>query len=416
MLILLFFCFRAARLKHPNPKYVPTPFLKSLWRSWRPNAKYGRIFGNDAGTSLSDRTPNRNSSYDPSISETTHATEPTEVDTSANGVDRNTSIRSIMTLPPYRVAPLPSEQLVAREGERAGVDIVIEHPETIEEEETRREEDMQSLYQIRQARRREIDEREERRRERAAAREARDWARLEQLRLQSQARQRARADSAASSTNDLPPEPSSAALIAEHQARAASRDRRVSSVSYASLGLARHDGSRIRADSVDSDHRPLLDSAASMGGTNPSATSSRRGSALFQSSNFPPLPQQRTVSTDSGLSGEMDQVTPQSSAHDERSGSDHPIPTPSTNEDSITPIDRHIPPPSGEPPAYEDQLGCYEDEEAPPYTSPIAERGQGPQLPPLQHVPTIEVQGTTPANSIPPTPIEGTEELSRGRR
>ena len=302
---MLYFSLRVARSKHPDPKYIPTPFLKSLWRSWRPNSKYGRIFGNNAGTSLDDRTPNRDSSYNPSISEVGHSTESAEVATTTNGVDRNTSIRSIMTLPPYRPAPLASEQLIAREGERAGVDTVIEYPETGEEEEARREEDMLSLYQIRQARRREINEREERRRERAAARAAGDWARLEQLRLQSQARQRARADSAASSTSSLPPEPSSAALIAEHQARAASRDRRVSSVSYASLGLARHDGTRIRADSVDSDHRPLLESAAGMG-NNRSATSSRRGSAQFQSSNIPPLPHQRTVSTTSGLSAETD--------------------------------------------------------------------------------------------------------------
>ena len=417
LLALLFFYLRAARSKHPDPKYIPTSFLKSFWRSWTPNTKYGRIFGSNAGTSLNDRSRNRDS-YNPSISETGHATESTEVATSTNGVDRNTSIRSIMTLPPYRVAPLPSEQLIAREGERAGVDTVVEYPETVEEEEARREEDMQSLYQIRQARRREMDEREERRRERAAARAAGDWARLEQMRLQSQARQRARADSAASSTTSLPADAGSAALIAEHQIRAASRDRRVSSVSYASLGLARHDGTRIRADSVDSDHRPLLDSAASMGGNNRSATSSRRGSALFQTSNFPPLPHHhRTVSANSALSGESDaQITPQERSEDQ-SGSDPTIRTPSTNEDSVSPhLDHYAPPPAGEPPAYEDQGESYGDEEAPPYSSPVAERGHGPQLPPLQHVPAIEVIGISPANSLPPTPVDGNEERQRGRR
>lgn len=55
-------------------------------------------------------------------------------------------------------------------------------------------------------------------------------------------------------------------MIAEHHSR--SRDRRVSSVSYADLGVARHDGTRIRANSNESD-RPLLDSAASMSGGAP---------------------------------------------------------------------------------------------------------------------------------------------------
>lgn len=418
---ILFFYLRFRRSKRSESKHTSTLFLKPFWRSWTPKAKYDRMFGGNTGTSLNDRSRTRNSSYNPSISEAAHATESDVVSTSPNDINRNSSIRSIMsimTLPPYRVAPLPSEQLIAREGERAGVDTVVEYPATIEEEEAGREEDMQSLYHIRQARRREINEREERRRERAAAREAGNWARLEQMRLESQARQRARADSAASSTISLPAEASSAALIAEHQLRAASRDRRVSSVSYASLGLARHDGTRIRADSIDSlsDQRPLLDSAASLGVNNRSATTSRRGSGLSQASNFPPLLQHnRTVSTNSTLSEETNaRITPQTSPHGDRSGSDPPIPTPSTNENSISPIDvdHHASSPIEEPPAYEDQVDSYGYEESPPYSLPVTGMGRGPQLPSLQHVPTIQV---TP-NSVPPTPIEGNEERQRGRR
>lgn len=340
----------------------------------------------------------------------------TELAATTNGVDRNTSVRSIMTLPAYRPSPLPSERLIAREGERAGVDTVIEFPETVDEEEARREEDMESLFQIRQARRREINEREERRCERAAAREAGDWARLEQLRLQSQARARARAGSEASSTGSLG-EVRSSTLIAEHQLRTASRDRRVSSVSYASLGLARHDGSRIRADSVESDHRPLLDSAASMGGTNRSAASSRRGSGLFQTHNFPPLPQHhRAPSADSAFSLNSEaQDTPQTSTHGERSGSDPPVPTPSTDDPNSPPLDRQAPPPA-EPPRYGEHIQHQAGEEAPPYSFPVAERGAGPQLPPLRSVPAIEVIGTTPANSVPATPVDTHAEPVRGRR
>lgn len=345
------------------------------------------------------------------------ATEANEMSTSNNEVDRHTSVRSVITLPPYRVAPHPSEQLIAREGERAGVDTVVEYPETQEEEEARREEDMESLYQIRQARRREINEREERRRERAAAREAGDWARLEQLRLQSQARARARADSVGSSTASLSGDVPSSALIAEHQFRAASRERRVSSVSYASLGLARHDGTRIRADSVESDHRPLLDSAASFGGHDRSAPSSRRGSGLFQTSHFPPVPAaHRDFSANSAVSGETDsRDTPNTSRNGEGSNSDPAVFTPSSHEHSTSPrLDRQISPPE-RPPAYED-TGHEPEEEAPPYTSPDTERGRGPQLPPVGRVPAIQVTTTTPANSVPPTPVDGSEDWRRGRR
>ncbi|KAL8817244.1 MAG: hypothetical protein Q9191_008183 [Dirinaria sp. TL-2023a] len=426
LLGLVFFYLRAVRYKHSDPKYIPTSFLKSFWRSWTSKNKYGRVFRNNEDTSLGDRPDhNRSSAYSIPIQESDHSTEANEMATSADRVDRHTSVRSVITLPPYRVAPLPSEQLIAREGERAGVDTVVEYPETTQEEEARREEDMESLYQIRQARRREINDREERRRERAAAREAGDWARLEQLRLQSQARARARADSAGSSAASLAGDAVSAsALIAEHQARTASRERRVSSVSYASLGLARHDGSRIRADSVESDHRPLLDSAASFGGHDRSAPSSRRGSGLFQTTNFPPLPQtERDISANSALSGESEtRDTPQTSTNEERSsGSDPAVMTPSSNEHSTSPqLDRQPSSPADRPPAYDDERHHSFDssgEEAPPYTSPATERGRGPQLPPLRHVPAIEVTGTTPANSVPPTPIDRDEGGgARGRR
>ena len=418
---LLFFYVRIVR--HKRSKNVPTPFRKSFWRSWAPKSKYGRVFRNNGGTSLENRTDqSRSSAYSIPIQEADHSTEANEMTTSAERVDRHTSVRSVITLPPYRVAPLPSEQLIAREGERAGVDTVVEYPETAAEEEARREEDMESLYQIRQARRREINEREERRRERAVAREAGDWARLEQLRLQSQARARARAESAASSTASVAGDVTSSALIAEHQARAVSRERRVSSVSYASLGLARHDGSRIRADSIESDHRPLLDSAASFGGHDRSAASSRRGSGLFQASNFPPLPPiQRDISATSAQSGDSDaRDTPRTSTNGERSSSDPPVLTPSsTNEHSSSPnLDRQSFSPTDRPPAYDDHGHREaEEEEAPPYTSPDTERGGGPQLPPLQHVPAIEIIGTTPANSVPPTPIDwNNEQEPRGRR
>lgn len=311
-----------------------------------------------------------------------------------------------MTLPPYHPTPHAHERLIAREGERAGVDTVIEFPETAEEEEERREQDMESLYQIRQARRQEINERNDRRRERQEAREAGDWARLEQLRLQSDARARARAGSSASigsSTTSLPIATANASsLIAEHNNRNSSRDRRVSSVSYADLGLARHDGSRLRADSSESDHRPLLDSAASMGGGQRNASFSRRGSlSRLPTHRFHSHTRAASVESVMTMDSDLADMTPQSSSED-RSGSssDPAMRTPSigtTSEPS---------PPIGEPPEYED---------APPYTSPVAGQGEGvPRLPSLRvghGLPMIEITGSTPAA----TPVMGTPPEHNGQ-
>ncbi|KAL8851125.1 MAG: hypothetical protein Q9221_003928 [Calogaya cf. arnoldii] len=401
--IALYIVLVAIRGSHSNPKYIPTQFLKRRWRAWKPKTMKYRMFGFDPvsplynedqssrGNSLEHRrSPRHGPSFTPRTSGQT-ARNTNEMTTSDNDtVNRNTSVRSIMTLPPYRPSPLPSERLIAREGERAGVDTVVEFPESAEDEEARRDADMEELYQIRVTRRQENDERRDRRLARREAREAGDTARLEQLRIQSRLAESAIriGGSAGSSSSSLPRDAST--MLAEHQARAESRERKISSVSYADLGLARHDGSRIRADSVESDHRPLLDSAASMG-------SSRRSSFA------PPLPRfgrhHRNASTGSVLSTDSDlgqAVTPITS---NRSGSDPPILTPSATHGSSG-SDREDVQPGENPPQ-------YEDEEAPPYTSPV--RTGAPQLPPLANVPSIEVEIATPSSSVPATPIERNE-------
>ena len=347
------------------------------------------------------------------------------------------SIRSILTLPTYHPSPRADEQLIAREGERAGVDTVVEYPETQDEEEARREADMAALYEIRQVRRREIEERNERRAARAEARENRDWPRLEQLRLEGVARQQARAQAerertgsvSGSSLTLLPTVSSSAmpeqgiggnynssthphsnnnssqSLIAEHNARTASRDRRISSVSYADLGLARHDGSRLRENSVDSDHRPLLEGAAIMGsgpaghggvGSSGSNDNSRRGSlfntntSIFRNSDGRlPLHQhhratsaESVVTTESEYAGAAAAAAAGMTTTGRGSGSGPAmITTPQTSSSSSSAagqqgptVESSSPPPPApmigeEPPQYED---------APPYTSPIADRGEGP--------------------------------------
>lgn len=148
-----------------------------------------------------------------------------------------------MTLPAYNPKARDSEQVLGREGERGGMDTVLEFP-TEAEEEARRDEEMEALYQVRLARRTEAAEREERRRLRREARERGDRAALRELRD--------------SGTEQSAVE----AARAAHDA-VRSRERNVSSVSYADLGVARLDGTRIRANS-DGSERPLLGDAASM--------------------------------------------------------------------------------------------------------------------------------------------------------
>ncbi|VUC30021.1 unnamed protein product [Clonostachys rosea] len=173
-------------------------------------------------------------------------------------VDRNTSVRSIMTLPAYSLAAAQNEQVIGREGERDGVDIIIEHP-TQQDEEELRDQEMEALYQLRQARRQQRTEREERRRERQDARERNDQAALAEIRRRERA--------ASNSNNSLVDE------LRQNIDRAKdNRKQSVSSVSYAALGVARHDGTRLRANSQESERMGLLSNAAEN-----SATSVRSG-------------------------------------------------------------------------------------------------------------------------------------------
>ncbi|KAL9602422.1 MAG: hypothetical protein Q9219_001846 [cf. Caloplaca sp. 3 TL-2023] len=387
--VALYILLITLRGSHTNPRYIPTSFLKKRWRAWRPKTIKYRMFGFDpisplynqggraSGQSRGSSTAPTNNSHDPAST--------TEMSTTdGDGVNRNTSIRSIMTLPPYRPSPLPTERLIAREGERAGVDTVVEFPETAEEEESRREADMDEIYQARLARRQEAEERRERRHARRAAREAGDWARMAQLRLQTQIAANARRAEMLAS-----PDSSSSSLPREfaEDPRAYVRERRISSVSYADLGLARHDGSRIRADSIESDHRPLLDSAASMGGSRRNSLSNIRSR---------PLHHHRNASTGSVLTMESDTPPVPTPLTSNRSGSDPPVLTPSATQGS-TDSDRSNDHPLEDPPQ-------YEEEEAPPYVSPI--RNSAPQLPAVATVPAIEVEVPTPMSSVPVTPVD----------
>jgi hypothetical protein len=149
-------------------------------------------------------------------------------------------------------------------------------------------------------------------------------------------------------------------MLTEHQNRG--RHRRISSVTYAEIGHVRHDGSRIRANSNDSDQRPLLDTAR------------QSTQSIFTM-------QSQARSSVSGIS------TLSASVH---SGDDDTPPSESAIEDGDLST-AHIPPPS-----YEyDNWG-----DAPAYESPIARtRGEAEHLLLSHTLPQIRIDTASPANS-----------------
>jgi hypothetical protein len=178
------------------------------------------------------------------------------------------------------------------------------------------------------------------------------------------------------------------------------RDRRVSSVQYGDLGVARHDGTRLRANSSESDNRPLLDSAASISGqsarsraisTNtlqthyrgPSVSSivSSRASDDFEfpepaAIHLPPHSRNGSISVDDSF--EVVSLSHQNSRSRSasRSRAVTPLATPAIEIDI----------PAEEAPAYEDP---------PDYQSPVERRGEG-----LERLPSIQI-------TTEPTPVDG---------
>lgn len=320
-----------------------------------------------------------------------------------------------MTLPAYSAVPRDNEGVLGREGERAGMDTVVEFPESTAEDEARREEEMESLYQIRLQRRQELAEREEMRRLRREARNRGDIPALRRLRMQSMHRSAEREELA------------SAAMMVEHQSR--SRERRVSAVSYGELGLARHDGSRVRANSNESD-RPLLDAAGGLGVAAPvrpwvsgdSLGSHRRGrSSLSNLSMTSYGSDDHSGFDDSG--SDMEDISlhqthsrpdsrpnsrPASGTRSRATSLGNPLNISTTNLTEM----QTIPP---DPPHYE---AAVASEEAPPYTSPIQTRAPTLQipsqaastsngqsglsyLPAIERLPSIRITGETPIEPIP---------------
>lgn len=263
-LFCLYLFLRLVRSRDANPRFLPKP-LKKIWTKWdvaphRSKNKYART-----GDMDDDRFHSRirmREAQD-NLEDALQAVSGQQgAGADQNRVDRHTSVRSVMTLPAYRPKATETEQVLGREGERDGIDTVVELP-TAEDEEAMREEEMDALYQIRLARRRQIAEREERRQERREARERHDNRALADIR----ARARAAANQAQLEVEQL---------RGAHDAIKESRQRAVSSVSYHDLGLVRADGTRLRANSAESERMGLLSDAGSI------AQSAHEGSASLQ--------------------------------------------------------------------------------------------------------------------------------------
>lgn len=405
LLAIAYIALIALRKRYNDPRFIPTQYLRNRWRRWQPptlrKAKYSsRLQEDDSVPTFHLGRSNRTSSY-PTDSERAgtfgrSAEILTQAQNGGGGVDRNMSLRSVLTLPAYSKAAGENEQILGREGERGGIDVVVENPETAAEEEERRDEEMESLYQIRRQRRQEIADREDRRQRRREARERGDVVTLRALRQESALRAQQREISGA------------AAMIAEHQSR--SRERRVSSVSYGDLGIARHDGTRIRAGSASSDRQPLMDSAASISGQTMQPALLRDGLSIHSRG-------RSTSSLMSGVSSEISDSELEAPPFG-RAGSDFEVATLNSRYSrnmslSGTPVGHrsrassaaHRPSidttnvstrsmPLANPPAY-DGAGF---EEAPPYVSPATERAAAAGL---QRLPQIVTESPTGAPMLP---------------
>ncbi|EFR05347.1 hypothetical protein MGYG_08358 [Nannizzia gypsea CBS 118893] len=395
--ITAFFVLRHLRRRNYSPRFIPGSYLKGLWQQWTPGSSYNAVPG---GTRRMDIDGGADDSVGEGHQQQRHQHQQHQQQQQA-AVDRNTSVRSVMTLPSYTLTPKASEQVIAREGERDGMDVVIEFPETADEEEAHREEQMESLYQIRLARRREIAEREEARQQRREARERGDWARLEELRRESRAR--AEADrllpsgDSNSNPNGSAASVSAAVLLAEHQSR--NRERRVSSVSYADIGHVRHDGTRLRSTSPDpdSDSRGLLDSAAAMGSASAATLpgihihqrTTSASSLLSHASNHSDA---SSLGTAVGSALDLNTIPPPY---------DDAISTTTTATTTATASGWGDAPPYQPTPPNETVTRHAGDEDAHEARPPEL----APRLPPLSTLPSIAIEVATPTSSAPPTPI-----------
>ncbi|UNI23680.1 hypothetical protein JDV02_009486 [Purpureocillium takamizusanense] len=361
--ILVLLAKRRGRPQHRGNKTTDqTPgFFDSVSRYWRSDSgRYEQTWGDDTitdGQAQSHRLDTAPSSLPTRARQSRgvlgrdNDTPAAQSATSGAAVDRNTSVRSVMTLPAYRQTASNNEQVLGREGDRDGVDVIIDLP-TAEEEEALREEEMATIYQIRQTRRQQVAEREELRQQRREARRRNDSGALADIRA------RSRAASNNSQIDELRRE------VGRIQD---TRQRSVSSVSYGDLGVARHDGTRLRASSNDSERMGLLSDAASIAVSQrsgaPSPSLHRReqsiGSVVSVESDAPPSVQARSRGASRPdtprLSGSNGALAGSSPELVEADLGEEEIPPPEYEDvalDETTHLERPTTPLDGPPPDY----------------------------------------------------------------
>ncbi|KAK1091723.1 hypothetical protein LTR48_005713 [Friedmanniomyces endolithicus] len=120
--ILLYIYLKAVRRRGGSAKYIPTQYLKRRWENWKPRGltspkgSYSTPLQEDLGVpTLHLRSENRSARNSAQLLpglELGHAGRAAPETATAAGatVDRNTSVRSVMTLPVYSRAAREDEQ------------------------------------------------------------------------------------------------------------------------------------------------------------------------------------------------------------------------------------------------------------------------------------------------------------------
>ncbi|KAK6333139.1 hypothetical protein TWF718_010961 [Orbilia javanica] len=264
---LTYIILKSVRLRYKDPKYLPGSWLKKKWQNWDVMG-YQAAGGNNSSSGSSTRQNQAR------INRVARSRANIEAN---RALDRQNSVRSVITLPPYReMAEMDLERTIGREGERAGLDTIVQLPETAEEEEDRREERMQAMYELRLQRRAQ-----------RAAREARS-GNGSVTTLGTEGNNNGNGSSVSLTAMDMETGGSGRTTSELTAAILNDRTRRLSEVSYADVGYARHDGSRVRSASsnrnnaASSDSQPLLADNATSGGA---GRRSRAGSMLSLNTN-----------------------------------------------------------------------------------------------------------------------------------
>jgi hypothetical protein len=166
-------------------------------------------------------------------------------------------------------------------------------------------------------------------------------------------------------------------LRAEHDRIKKERQRAVSSVSYAELGVARHDGTRLRANSTESERQGLLGDAASIAASSHYHRRDRSASSVLSLDTMNddlPSPRMTRSRANSGAASSVGRPSHQS----ERPG------TAGTRAGSSPEMIEHDDIPPNSPPGYEnisldtphDEIQTNPLEPPPDYSSPVLARGE----------------------------------------